>query len=607
MTSASATPENAPIPSSTTAGVPLHVNAHRRVLQLIAERRDLSEILESLTAHVEREIPTCRASVVLLQPDGVHVNVGAAPSLPFAFSAAIDGAAIGSDRGSCGVALAERRVVISPDLTTDPAWQQWWEAAQSAGLAACWSTPFVGADDRLLGTFAVYFAVSRTPEASELDVLHDAGWLAAIAVQADGTNRALTNLSRTDQLTGLHDRHALESGIDENDRRHTTTVLAFGIDGAAAVNECFGYEAGDLYLRMVADRLSAAAAPHLVARIAGDEFAVLATNLGDEDGALRFAESLREQVARPGPVGNRTLHPSMSIGASWHLRDAVNGAEAVRQAGAALARARAGDGAVVMFHSDWKQSEEDLNLAADLREGLSLSELGMVFQPIVDLAGGQPVRYEALMRWTHSMRGPVDPRVFIPAAERTGLIGALGRFALIESLDAFSSLQTIGAPAGISVNISAQELRDPGLATAVEDLLNRRNIAAQSLTLEVTEHSMLRGGAARDVLSALRDRGIRIAIDDFGIGYSQLSYLRDFQFDELKIDRSFIADLARNSQAKAIVKNLLALAENLGVDVVAEGIETQEQRDLLAAMGCQFGQGFLFGYPQAADLGLTLD
>jgi EAL domain-containing protein (putative c-di-GMP-specific phosphodiesterase class I) len=241
---------------------------------------------------------------------------------------------------------------------------------------------------------------------------------------------------------------------------------------------------------------------------------------------------------------------------------------------------------------------DDVTMAPELRRGIDGNELSMVYQPIVDLATNVARRYEALLRWRSPRRGAVPPATFVPVAEQTGLVSDLGRYALREALTELARLR-VGAPElGISVNVSVHQLADETLPGLLAELMATHALPRGSVTLEVTEGVLLRGGAAGwRVLAGLRDIGARIALDDFGTGFSQLSYLRQFWFDEIKIDRSFVTTMMRDVAARAIIVGVIAVADYAGSEVVAEGVERPEQRAMLLELGADFGQGFLFGAP----------
>ncbi|HZE51580.1 MAG TPA: GGDEF domain-containing protein [Jatrophihabitantaceae bacterium] len=571
------------------------------ILRLIAAHAPLDTTLRRLAELVEEELARAKASILLLTADGQHIKVAAAPSLPEQFSASIDGETIGPTQGTCGVAAYERRVVITTDIGHDPNWEPWRDGALALGLASCWSTPFVGADNEVLGTFAVYFGEPREPSEGELILLHEAGHLAAVAVQQDASQRTLRDLARTDPLTHLANREVLADRLRAAQVRSirsggSVALMLLGVDGIAAVNESFGHAAGDELLRLIAQRLVIAAGPSAtVARMWGDEFAVLREDVRDSDDAVAIATRLRQALVEPFDVDGLDLFASAGLGLAVLGPDTAE-PDPLRIAGAALERAKAlGRGEIVMHDVSTAGRADLVTLAPALRRGIAAQEFGLAYQPIVDLRSGRVVRHEALLRWASGQHQGVPPDTFVPLAERIGLVGDLGRYALGEAL---GELYRQSSGLGVSVNVSVHQLSDDSLPATVDETLAKYDLPASRLTLEVTEGVLLRsGGVGWRILSTLRERGVRIAIDDFGTGFGQLSYLRQFPFDEIKIDRSFIADLGDDAHARAIVGSVVSLAAALGSEVVAEGVEQPSQRSILLDLGCQYGQGYLFGVP----------
>jgi diguanylate cyclase (GGDEF)-like protein len=591
-------------PAETSAGA--RVAAHTEILRLIASHTPLPTTLLTVAELVERELPGVRAAILLRTTDGDHLSVAAAPSLPAQFVAVIDGDEIGPQGGPSGVAAYERRVEVRTDIARDPKWQSSRDAAGDIGLASCWSTPFVGAQDEVLGAFAVYVTDSRAPGPDELTLLREAGHLAAVAVQQDTSQRRLRELIRTDPLTNLATRDVLTDRLTIARLRAAKTgryfaVIVLGVDGVSAVNESFGHAAGDELLRLVAQRLLITAGPSAtVVRMWGDEFGLLVENVQSIDEAGTLAARLLRALAAPFDVDGLDLSASAGLGVAMFGADADE-SDALRAAGAALDRAKAlGRGQVVMHDQSAPGRDDVVALAPALRHGIAAQEFGLAYQPILRLGSERVVRYEALLRWTSGDHEGVPPDTFVPMAERMGLVGDLGRHALMEALGELHRHTRPNATpeVGVAVNVSVHQLSDDSLPGTVEEALAKYAVPARNLTLEVTEGVLLRsGGIGWRILSALRDLGTRIAIDDFGTGFGQLSYLRQFAFDEIKIDRSFIADMVDDARARAIVTNILSLANSLDAEVVAEGIERTDQRDMLIDLGCDLGQGYLLGAP----------
>jgi diguanylate cyclase (GGDEF)-like protein len=578
---------------------------HNEILDLIVQNASLAEILQVIASMVERELPGARASILHLDGD-LRFRVGAGPSLPSEYNAAIEGVAIGPNAGTCGRAAYYKKVVVTPSIAADPNWDSWRDAADAAGLAACWSTPFMGLKDRVLGTFAVYFDAPRSPQPDELELLHDAGYLAAVAIQHDAVRRRLRDTGRTNPLTGIPNRVVLDESLRTVEAKAAETGLRFAVihiavEGMGPINESLGLTVGDGVLRAVASRLTSFVDGRgLASHLWGCDFAVLVDNLADDQEGYELAEELRARLTEPFDVEGMTLVIGISVGMSTHGGDVLDGPrpadEPLRTANVALERAKhlGGDGIGVYDpHSD--PGARVSVLAPALQRGLAEEELTLAYQPIVALSDGAVHHYEALLRW-QGPHGVVSPDSFVPVAEQTGLVNSLGRYALTRALAELARQRGAGNDIGMSVNLSVRQLTDEDLPDLIQKLVLDYGLPPECVTMEVTEGVLL---TASDLgwtrLAEIGAGGVRISLDDFGTGFSQINYLRQFRFDELKLARTFVADMLADRTARAIVVGTIAFARAAGVMIVAEGIEEQRQADLLLALGCTHGQGYLFG------------
>ena len=583
-----------------------HSITYSDILDLIVQNASLADVLQVIASMMERELPGARASILLLDDDGQHVHVGAGPSLPREFNRAVEGESIGPAAGTCGTAAYTGKVVITPDIATDPRWERWRPAAQSAGLASCWSTPFFGVNDRVLGTCAIYFSEPGEPSEDDLALLHDAGYLAAVAVQHDSVRRRLHDTSRTDPLTGLPNRLVLTEALRSAEAKAAETGLRFvvvqvAVEGMGPINESLGPTVGDGVLRAVAGRLAHFVAGRgLAAHVWGCDFSVLIEGVADEESARLLAEQLRALLSEPVEVEGMTLVVGVTLGVVSYAGDVLDAPrpadEPLRTATVALERAKelGGDGIGVYDPQSDPAAQISL-LAPALRRGLAEEELTLAYQPIVALADGRLDHYEALLRW-RGPHGVVSPDAFVPVAEQVGLVNSLGRYALTRALAELAKQRRTGLDVGVSVNLSVRQLGDPKLPELVLNLIDQYGLPPHRVTMEVTEGVLLTASdEGWDTLRELRDGGLRISLDDFGTGFSQINYLRQFEFDEIKIARTFVADMATTRTARAIIVGTIAFAREARVSVVAEGIEQQAQADLLLELGCTHGQGYLFG------------
>ncbi|WP_237480393.1 putative bifunctional diguanylate cyclase/phosphodiesterase [Lichenibacterium dinghuense] len=434
--------------------------------------------------------------------------------------------------------------------------------------------------------------------------MRDGGW---VATYEDITQRRhdearIAHLAQHDALTGLSNRGAfaakLDAALSDGRRRgRASAVHCIGVDRFRDVNDGFGHGAGDALLREIAARLLAEAGDGAVARFGGDEFAVLQTGArADEIPAL--AARLSRAVARPFTVGGREIIVSAGLGHAAAPADGDTADALLKAAQLALAEAkRAGRGAVRAFTPDMDAARRARRaLEADLGRALAAGEFELFFQPLVDARRVAVTGFEALLRWRHPSRGLVSPVEFIPVAEELGLIGGIGAWVLGAACRAATAW-----PGGqtVAVNLSPAQFAVTDLLATVEDALSASGLDPRRLELEITESVPL-GEDSLGVLHALRTRGIRIAMDDFGTGYSSLSYLRRFPFDKIKIDQSFVRDLASRPDCIKIVRSITALGQSLGMTTTAEGVETAEQFAQLQAAGCDQVQGYHFGRPRPA-------
>ena len=414
-----------------------------------------------------------------------------------------------------------------------------------------------------------------------------------------------------DALTGLPNRALIVDRVEQVIARARREPLAIGVlfvdlDDFKDINDSFGHHQGDELLRAVAARLRSALRPSdSVGRLGGDEFVVLvggsSLDAGPELVAERVLEVLREPFSLPG-LGGVELSVRASIGLAVGARASAD--ELLRDADVALYQAKqAGGGRYVLFHPEMQLAVQDrLALEMDLRSAVESGQLFVEYQPTFDLQDLAMTGVEALVRWRHPTRGLVAPDVFVPVAEQSGLIGAIGRLVLTTSCDQAAAWQARGRSIPVSVNVSGRQLESDQLAADVAGALDSSGLDPAMLTLELTETVLMRDAdSTKRRLADLKRLGVQIAIDDFGTGYSSLAYLRQFPVDALKIDRSFIAGIARSDEARTLIHMLVQLGKTLGLRTVAEGVEDAAQLAELQREQCDHGQGFYYSRPIPSD------
>jgi diguanylate cyclase (GGDEF)-like protein len=410
-----------------------------------------------------------------------------------------------------------------------------------------------------------------------------------------------------DALTGLPNRvlaldRAEQMLARARRRQLPVAALYVDIDGFKHVNDTFGHSTGDELLRMVAERLhSVVRGGDTAARLGGDEFVVLVDGSTLDAGPELVAERLLEVLRQPYDLNDkigRQLSMTASIGIAIGLRDDAD--RLLADADVALYQAKsAGRNRAVIFHSSMQVAARDrLTIEMDLAEALEREELFLLYQPTLDLSSEAVIGMEALLRWRHPTRGLLQPDEFVPIAEESGLIVPIGRWVLQEACRQAVAWRKHGHALGMAVNVSARQLDDDSLLDDVRGAIGQTDIEPATLTLEVTETTLMRDPlATAERLRALKALGVRIAIDDFGTGYSSLAYLRQFPADALKIDRSFISDVAGSKRSTALVHTLVQLGKTLQIETLAEGIEDERQLHMLQREHCDLGQGFLFARP----------
>jgi diguanylate cyclase (GGDEF)-like protein len=452
---------------------------------------------------------------------------------------------------------------------------------------------------------------------SHIEAVRDAGGrlLHYVCGQTDTTRlkRAenhMEYLVTHDSLTSLANRPALEQIAElclahHEDPLDESTVMIVDLDRFKDVNDSLGHGIGDLLLSQVGKRLAALSRrSDIVARMGGDEFGLVFPGL-TRASALPMAEKILATLHDPIILQEHTFGLSASIGIAVHPHDGRTIGELLKNADTALHQAKSeGRNAAVFYSREMNQATyEILRLEAELRSAIDEGQLVTFYQPKIRLDDGAPIGAEALVRWQHPSRGLIAPAEFIPIAERSGLINDIGKWVLGDVCRQLARWRDRGlSPLPVAVNLAARHFRSPELPALVSTLLDTHQLPTEMLELELTETTLLVAGLQVQAnLAELRRLGVSLAIDDFGTGYSSLSYLKRMPINVLKIDQSFVRDLESGTDDQALVTSIIALGHSLGLKLVAEGVETDRQAEILRRQGCDFGQGYLFGRPVPAD------
>ncbi len=570
------------------------------ILEMVAKGESLIETADRLCREVEAMMPDIACSIVGLDHAGC-LRPLAAPSLPTSYSDAIDGLGIGPLVGSCGTAAYLGEPIASRDIAQDERWDRYRHLILPLGYLACWSSPILDARGKVLGTFAFYYREPREPNETERAVVAACVHLCVIAMERHDRVMERERLANIDDLTGLANRACFNTalgGLDCADPG-SWALLALDLDNLKVVNDTFGHHAGDILLREVAARIAAACAPDRTFRLGGDEFAIIVQSpetLRDLDGA---AERILDRLGQPVQGAGHVLYPRATIGGAV-LAHGDRLAEAVRQnADFALYHAKeTGRGGFVRYWPGIGTSiTRRLSAIREVDAALRDDRIDVHYQPVVRLDTRDIVGVEALCRMTGE-DGRIRPAAeFCEATSDAHIACALTDLMTARVAADVRRWLDMGIPfQHVGVNVSSADFHRGKLHEHLSAPFLKQGVPLEHLIVEVTEGVYMgqRDESIAAAIGALRENGLKIALDDFGTGFASLTHLLTVPVDIIKIDKSFVARLAPENASAAIVEGLFLTAQKLGMKVVAEGIEHEEQAAQLRAFGCALGQGWLF-------------
>jgi diguanylate cyclase (GGDEF)-like protein/PAS domain S-box-containing protein len=587
-------------------------NEQAQILELIAMSTPLGEVLERLMRLVEAQLDGIFGSVLLLDEDGHHLRHGAAPSLAEAYTKVIDGVRIGPKVGSCGTAVFRRAPVIVSDIMSDPLWEDYTELVAAYGYRSCWSTPILSHQGAVLGVFAMYSKSVREPTEIETRLIDVTTRIAGIAIERKRAEDQIRFLAHHDALTGLPNRSLLKDRLTQailQTQRHNpwVSVAFIDLDNFKTINDSLGHTTGDDLLKVVAKRMvSCVRATDTVVRLGGDEFVILLVDLpASPDEISATLERIRAAIAEPVSIDGRALYVTCSMGVATFPNDGADPEALLMNADAAMYKAKEAGRDNVQFYTAEMHTmvHEKLALQQELRDAIARKEFTLHYQPQIDLRSGRIFAVEALIRWQHPSLGLLSPLKFIPMAEETGLIVPLGDWVLHETCRQNKAWQDAGlSPVNISVNVSARQFREKTLISRVVGALQGSGMEARYLELEITESLIMQDvDQAVKTMEELQRLGVQLSIDDFGTGYSSLNALKTFPVVRLKIDKSFVSNLASSEGDRAVAAAVISLGQKLNLRVIAEGVETAEQVEFLRANNCDEVQGYYFSKPITAE------
>jgi diguanylate cyclase (GGDEF)-like protein len=542
-----------------------------RILNLIATGAELKVILTTLAEFVETQSGGALCLLAAQDAVGTDVCWGLSPSMPPQFD--------GASANSPGI-------------------------ASNAALQAVSARPIVGSKDQLLGTLSLYERSDRASPEVNAQLVGICANLAGIAIESCHAAERIRHLAHHDDLTGLPNRllfnYQLHKALARAERSGSSAAVLFlDLDRFKIINDTLGHDAGDTVLRQIANHLRACVrGTDTLARVGGDEFTLLIEQSAGTQDLGAIAQKLLTAMSSPLTVNGSVYQLSGSIGIAMYPKDGADGAALLKNADIAMYRAKSSGRNNYQFYSTEinEHSVERLTLENELRQAVVRREFEVHYQPKIDIPTGRIAGAEALVRWRHPQRGLLLPVDFIGVAEDVGLIGAIGGFVLDTVCADIVRWRSDGLPpTRVAMNLSAQQFADSRLLDNLNRILQQTGCDPRLLEFEITESVVMTNpGKALQLLEQIKDYGITLAIDDFGTGHSSLAYLKRFPVDSVKIDYTFVRDIAIDPNDVAIIKAIIALGHSLELTVVAEGVESPTQLEMLRRFQCDEFQGFLF-------------
>jgi diguanylate cyclase (GGDEF)-like protein len=578
----------------------------RQILEQVTADVPLADVFTSLCLLLEQQSVGSVCTITQIDESGQQLLPVAAPSISSQWVIALDGQEIGEHSGSFGAALSRQAPVFVNDVATDPIWQKFHDLAKIHQIRSMWSTPFFGNSGEVLGTFDLAHRRSCVPTPFHQRLIDTAIHLATIAAENHRNANKLQQQALYDCLTGLPNRmFFMQQLIDRLPQKDQPFALLFlDVDHFKLVNDSMGHNAGDQLLIEITRRLRPCIRrTDIFARLGGDEFAIILEGVSSGRQAQSIADQIKAVLSLPFHILEREVFASVSIGIAHSDQYYASPEDILRDADIAMYRAKSlGRSQSATFDKamhenvlDRMQIEMELRRIVDQLFLDGTSDLQLHYQPIIALNTGKISGFEALLRWPHEERGMISPLEFIPIAEETGLIVPIGQWVIQEACQQLHHWQTQldMMELTMSVNVSSRQFLQAEFLPMIRQALEYTEISPACLKLEITESVLMETAkSVTERLEYLRDLGVRLSLDDFGTGYSSLSYLQQFPINTLKVDRSFITNLAHEQDQ--VVQAIVALTDGLSMDAVAEGIETEAQLHHLQELGCEYGQGYLF-------------
>ena len=586
--------------------------SHNHCLEMVSRARPLSEILQAIVQGVEQQSPELLCCIMMLDKDTNCLQFGAG-NLPVQCIDAISGMPLAEAMEFCNPQLLSDHANTPKENTTHPYWSNFSTLARQSGFASSWSHPIKSSTAEVLGIFTIGKRELGYPDDDDLLLIEESANLAAVALERDRVDNFIRSQAFYDPLTGLPNRNMLKDRLEQEifkaRRTNSQVALLFlDLDHFKEVNDKLGHDKGDLLLIEVGSRLLKCVRKiDTVARLGGDEFTVIMGELSDPGNAERVANDILETLSQPFQLGDEVAYLSTSIGIAFYPDNGLDMDTLSKNADQAMYEAKnQGRNRFQYFATAMQENAlARISMLNDLRHALPENQFVVNYQPVVNLEDGSVEIAEALLRWQHPQRGAVSPRDFLPLAEETGLIIDIGDWffeQVINQLDNWRSNNH--AQFLVTINTSPLQFRDShnGLQRSLK-LLTDSGLANEALGIEITESLLLeKRTTIHDFLIQVCNLGVSITLDDFGAGHTRLSQLQCYQIDYLKINKTLIRNLENEQQARDLFEAIVLMAKRLGIKVIAKGVETERQRQILVDSGCDYAQGYLFSRPVAAEL-----
>jgi diguanylate cyclase (GGDEF)-like protein len=579
-----------------------------KTLEFIVGSHPLPNVLEFIIKSVEKENQNILCSISLYDKSNNYLRIGAAPNLPGELIKKMHQVKIGPEGSVCGAAVFYGKRIVTGNMGKDYCSNDLVGSVDNSDLEACWAEPVMSSSGEVIGVFGIYHKKEYSPLKQDFFLVEQFAHLASISIEREKNSLLIWEQANFDSLTGLPNRNMMRSHLSQlitrANRDNEKVAIAFlDLDHFKDVNDTLGHHIGDALLKETAKRIKQNIRKNdIVARLGGDEFVIIMSNLKDFQGVEAVAQQLLNSISLPYYLVNEVVHSAVSIGITIYPDDGIEIDDLLKNADQAMYGAKnLGRNTYHYFTQSMKESAVSrMQLIQDLRNAINKEEFFIVYQPIVNLQTNAICKAEALIRWKHPNKGIISPSDFIPLAEETGFIIEISEYIFnTVLLDVKEWREKIHANFQISVNTSPIQYKENtgNILSWMKTLLNGEH-CADSIAFEITENLLMENkkGIA-DTLQLVKESGVPISIDDFGTGYSSLSYLKNYEADFLKIDKSFVQKMTEDSKDLALCEAMIVMAKKLNIKVIAEGIETKEQQDMLRNIGCDYGQGYYFSKP----------